>query len=214
MTVLTPEDALHKEAIYSLYNAFRTALINRDGTVAAPLLSGETLHHFGSLRDIANQPASKLGGLGPLERLTVLSMQRRLSGALLVGGTDLEIMTALINEGLFGAEIADLDLDSVDIVFPEAYGILKVGDQTLPLRLPFVWEEAFATRTDTWRIHWLSFLPAIRMALRGALSNSGEDADIALARLMNWRDDKAASVKKTKTRSLISRENRHGRDSL
>jgi len=213
MTALTPEDELHKEAIRNLYNAFRTALINRDGKIAAPLLSGETLHHYGSLRNIANQQASTVE-LGPLERLTVLSMQRRLSAALLVGGTDLEIMAALINEGLFGAEIADLDLDSVDIVFPEAYGALKVGNQILSLRLPFLWEKPLATGSESWRIHWLSFLPAIRMALKGALSSSGEDVSTALARLMDWRDDKTASIKKTKTRSLISGENHHGRDSL
>lgn len=212
MTALAP-DGLHKEAIRNLYSAFRTALINRDGKIAAPLLSGETLHHFGSLRDIANQQASAVE-LGPLERLTVLSMQRRLSASLLVGGTDLEIMAALINEGLFGAEIADLDLDSVDIVFPEAYGALKVGHQILSLRLPFLWEKPLAPGSESWRIHWLSFLPAIRMALKGALSSSGEDSNTALARLMDWRDDKAASIEKTKMRPLISGENRHGRDSL
>jgi len=213
MTSLAPEEALHKEAILNLYNAFRTALINRDGKIAAPLLSGETLHHFGSLRDIANQNRTAIE-LGPLERLTVLSMQRRLSAALLVGGTDLEIMAALINESLFGAEIADLDLDSVDIVFPEAYGVLKVGHQILSLRLPFLWEKPVNAVSEAWRIHWLGFLPAIRMALKGALSNSGEDVNTALTRLMDWRDNKAESIKKTKTRSLISGENRHGRDSL
>ncbi len=198
----------HEEAIRGLFDAFRAALINRDGRTAAPLLSGETLHHFGSLRDIACQKNS-LAGLGPLERLTVLSMQRRLSAALLVGGTNLEIMIALIDEGLFGAEIADLDLKEIDIVFPEAYGALSVGGQSISLRLPFLWEKSALNAKEAWRIHWLSFLPAIRMALKGVLANSGEDENTALARLVDWRDGKA-KPKKQKPRSLYPGENRHG----
>lgn len=204
----TPETSRHEGAIRGLFDAFRTALIKRDGRTAAPLLSGETLHHFGSLRDIACQK-NPPSGLGPLERLTVLSMQRRLSAALLVGGTDLEIMIALIDEGLFGAEIADLDLHEIDIVFPEAYGALSVGGQPLSLRLPFLWETAIPHAEEAWRIHWLSFLPAIRMALKSVLASSGEDETATLARLVDWRDGKA-KPEKQKPRSLYPGENRHG----
>lgn len=212
MTTTTQETRRHEEAIRGLFGAFRTALINRDGGTAAPLLSGETLHHFGSLRDIACKRNSSPGvrsELGPLERLTVLSMQRRLSAALLVGGTDVEIMIALINEGLFGAEIADLDLKEIDIVFPEAYGALSVGDRSLSLRLLFLREKPGLNAEESWRIHWLSFLPAIRMALKSVLANSGEDETATLARLVDWRDGKTKREKQ-KPRSFHPGENRHG----
>lgn len=156
-------------AIRAAFEAYRTALLARDGEGALPHISQSVLEYYGYVRELALYAGAAEVRARPLsDQLFVLLLRHRIPSARLRGMTAREVFAHAVAQGWISDEQARTQrLGRIGVLGNMAFAEMLVGGQRSPVDLHFVRQDG------AWKWDMLGVLQWMDTALRSVAESAG-----------------------------------------
>lgn len=174
--VAAPDD----EAIRSTFFAYRKAISDKKGDVAASLVTESTIAYYEKSRVAAlSMKAAELKKQPLMDRLIVLAIRHRLADKELAKLDGRGLFAAAVDAGMV-MDAGAIEPDAIERDGAKAQLGLRVGTTITPPKSGF----AMRREAGGWRIDVLSVAAAAGAALEGSLKQLDPDPDKALLALL------------------------------
>jgi hypothetical protein len=122
------------EGVRQGFQAYKRALLAKDGTAAAAAVSANSLKYYDRMRRLAlSAPRSEVESLDGTEQLLVLSLRVRAPATLLRSGSPNELIAYAVDGGMISAtSVSRTELGSISVVGTRASASLVVDGQPAP----------------------------------------------------------------------------------
>jgi hypothetical protein len=177
----TPRDAPanpDEPAIRATFEAYRTALLARDGEGALSHVSQPVLEYYGYVRDLALYASAAEVRARPLsDQLFVLLLRHRIPSARLRGMTARQVFTHGVAQGWISDEQARTQqIGRIGVTGNMAFAEMLIGGRRSPIGLHFVRQEG------AWKWDMLGVIQGMDTALRSVAERAGITPEALLLR--------------------------------
>lgn len=162
-------DVAASNAVRETFDTYKTAALERDGAVAAPLIASTVNEFYGEMRELALTGSERqIRGQTISAQLTVYLMRAELDRKLLRTAAVEELVQESVDKGLVGAQgIQRTTIGHIDVTGDRASAEVSVNGKRAGFRFQFIRENG------TWKIDVQPLLTMANMALADSAKEEG-----------------------------------------
>lgn len=164
------------EAVKMIFQNFRTAVLNKNGALAARQVDASTIKYYGKLLDWTwYADTAIIDTLNVFDRLAVLNLRHRVAKDRLLQLKDgKDLMTLSVDSGFFSENsVKNFEIGNVDLKTKEgtAYGQARVNGQDFNLIFTFIKEK------EGWKLQLTEMLQMARQGMELDIKRKGKDVN-------------------------------------
>jgi hypothetical protein len=168
-------EAKESAAVRAAFEAYRTALLARDGEAASALVDRETIEHFDRMVDHARRaPAAIVRQQSRFTQVLILSLRHRVPREVVLDATGEEVFRRGIEEGWIGTELARMELGTI-----AAYGDVATAEILVAGKKTGV-HYTFRREANAWKLALVPAMALVDQSLGDILRKIGPDEETAM----------------------------------
>lgn len=177
--------------VRACYDAYKTAILAKDGPAAVALVDSRTLAYYGRVREMALKlPAADTRKLPLLDKLMVLTLRHRVPVEKVAAWDATSTVEHAVNEGWIGAEdVKTNELGDIAVDGQRATGVHITKGVATSLRFSFYQEDG------KWQINLTEAMPAAEKHFKLYAASNRQTEDEFLATVLELVSGKAVDDK-------------------
>lgn len=163
-------DEAEEGRVREAFGRYKDAILEKEGEVAAALISAETLAYYEDMRRLAvTAGPAEIEGQSLGDRLIITLLRHEVGAEQLDGMSEDEVFILAVDRGMVGTEetISAIDVGEITVEGDTATGVAVSQGQPSGIS----WE--FRREDGAWKIHFVELLELTDIALKQAASQSG-----------------------------------------
>jgi len=155
------------------FNTYKTAILARDGELAAMYVNNETISYYSDLLKLIKfGTKNEIQSKRLVDKFTVLSIRLRFGNEITNIKDGKSLLSFAVKKGLIGEQgVSGLKYSSVNISGDLAFVTLEVNNAISPMKFKFTKENS------VWKIDLVEILPSANIAFSYAAEESGYSDD-------------------------------------
>jgi hypothetical protein len=161
------DQAAEVVAVKQVFSAYKTALLEGNGSAAADVVNGGTIQYYSDiLEHVLHTPRAKLGELDLISKFMVLRIRHELTKPEIEKLTGRELFVLGVNKGWISkATVAEIELIEIKVREKDASGSIAVAPQ-----LPVF---HFRKESGVWKLNLLASFELGNRAIKAQIAESG-----------------------------------------